>query len=85
MVVILETGLKVLKEITRDDFRLAAAANDLLSSQVASHLGKKITEIMSTLKRRNSLITYLATPMVTAPVAIAAVITLAFNLKLNIL
>lgn len=47
---------KVLKEIIRDDFRLAAAAaaNTHLSSPVASHLGSKKTEIISILKRRHN-------------------------------
>lgn len=44
---------KVLKEIIRDDFRLAVA-NAHLSSSVASHLGIKKTEIISILKRRHN-------------------------------
>lgn len=45
---------KVLKEIIRDDFRLATAVNAHLSSPVANHLGIKKTEIISILKRRHN-------------------------------
>lgn len=46
-------AIKVLKEIIRDDFRLAVA-NAHLSSPGTSHLSHKKTEIISILKRRHN-------------------------------